>query len=35
MSGTGDWYRRIVQAWWERLRFAGVSIGSYQPKKVE
>jgi ppGpp synthetase/RelA/SpoT-type nucleotidyltranferase len=29
------WYQAMVQRWWEKLRNAGVTIGSYQPKKAE
>jgi len=29
------WYRDIVQRWWEKLRKAGIAIGSFRPKKVE
>jgi hypothetical protein len=30
-----QWYRDIVQRWWEKLRKAGFTVGSYQPKKAE
>lgn len=29
------WYQDIVQHWWEKLRKAGVTVRSYQPKKAE
>ena len=30
-----SWYKGIVESWWEKLRLAGISIGSYVPKKSE
>jgi putative GTP pyrophosphokinase len=33
--GEETWYRDIVQRWWEKLKKAGFTIGSYQPKKAE
>jgi len=30
-----EWFREMVQHWWERIRKAGYSVGSYQPKKAE
>ncbi len=35
LSSTGEWYRHLVKEWWERLKQAGITIGSYQPKKAE
>jgi hypothetical protein len=31
----GSWYRSMVEGWWTKLRQAGYTIGSYQPKKSE
>ena len=33
--GELPWYQGIVQQWWEKLRKAGITVGSYQPKKSE
>lgn len=33
--GGGEWYRNVVEGWWTRLKQAGITIGSYQPKKAE
>ena len=35
VNGRGDWYRDIVEGWLERLKQAGFTIGSYQPKKPD
>jgi hypothetical protein len=32
VNGTGEWYRNVVVAWLEKLKQAGFTIGSYQPK---
>jgi putative GTP pyrophosphokinase len=32
---SGSWYLHIVEAWLARLKQAGFTIGSYQPKKAE
>jgi ppGpp synthetase/RelA/SpoT-type nucleotidyltranferase len=31
----GNWYRKTVESWWAKLRQAGFTIGSYQPKNAE
>ena len=33
--GGESWWRDIVQRWWEKLRKAGITVGSYQPKRTE
>jgi len=33
-SGT-NWYRKVVEGWWARLKEAGFTIGTYKPKKAE
>ena len=33
--GESSWYQGILQHWWEKLRKAGITVGSYQPKKLE
>ena len=30
-----DWFREIVQRWWKSLEKAGITVGSYQPKKAD
>jgi ppGpp synthetase/RelA/SpoT-type nucleotidyltranferase len=35
VRGAGEWYRNMVEGWWSRLKQAGITIGSYQPKKTE
>jgi hypothetical protein len=30
-----DCFREIVQRWWKSLEKAGITVGSYQPKKAE
>jgi putative GTP pyrophosphokinase len=33
--GEYDWYRNLLQHWRENLRKAGITVGSYEPKKAE
>jgi putative GTP pyrophosphokinase len=35
VNGLGDWYRRIVEGWLEKLKQAGFNVGSYDPKKAD
>jgi putative GTP pyrophosphokinase len=33
--GEHDWYRNLLQHWREKLKRAGVTVGSYEPRKAE
>jgi len=33
--GERTWYRELLRRWRENLRKAGITVGSYQPRKVE
>lgn len=35
VGGGSDWYRPIVENWWARIKKAGYTVGSYQPKRLE
>lgn len=33
--GEHEWYQEMVQQWWEKLKNAGIQVGSHQPRKAE